>query len=124
MIEEKRPMTIDEALYLLREHMDKIPPWAVYWALRGWKCKPITDTMKDAVRACIAIDDLKLPITAQLVNELTGRNEMKKQSQYYTTTLLHNLGDKGIILLSTEQGRYGSFMWIMNQNFRDTVHWK
>ncbi len=123
MIEEQRAMTMEEAVFLLKEHMETIPQYSVYYSLRQWKCKPITDTITKVVRACIAIDDLKLPITAELINILLGRNMESRAKQNYTTMILHNIGDKGIILLSSERASRGRFMWIMNHNFRNLVKW-
>ena len=117
-------VTIDEIIYLLKERYNEIPPWTIYYALKEWKYKPITETTRHIVRACVAIDDLQLPITRELVNLITERSEKSRAVQTYTTVMLHGLGDRGIILLTNEtHGRGGALVWLMNRNFRETVKW-
>ena len=119
--ERQTPVTQDELIFLVKEYLKKIPEQTVYYPLRLWGLKRIKKQTVQIVRACIALDDMKLPITANLVCAILGRQHSNATSSMVVN--LHGLGDKGVILLTKEsiniRGR--PLVWIMNDEFRKTV---
>jgi len=104
------PMSIEEIIKLIQDKHSEIENHRVYFSLRDMKLKFIRDITVDTVMYCIAIHELGLPITAQLIADMTDVTTQSIRNR------LHNLGDKNVITLIRGSG-YPVARWVLNPEF-------
>jgi len=94
---EQPSMTEFQAVEIIRNKMEEIPVWKVYYTMKLMKLNPVTTTMAQRMRECVAIHLLGLPITTDLLGAVEGKQ--RKRQRYNLASRLHNLGDKHCLTL-------------------------
>lgn len=113
--DEITSISYGDAIKLIEKHYEEIPHYAIYYSMKQWGSPKVYKSTAKVVRMCVAIDDLGLPITSRMVSDLLDKNTNS------LLTTLHNLGDQGILLL-TSQTIGNALVWIVNPKFKELIH--
>ena len=107
-------MTDEEAFELIRNRVKEIDNTRVYFCLRTMKVKPISTKIVENMKICIAITEMKLPITLRLFSYLRGY----KITHQTLLGTLHTLGDKKVITLVRGDFKdWYTCRWLLGESF-------
>lgn len=103
----------DEALQLIREHAEKVDNGRVYYCLRKMNFKPLWRKAVENMKVCVALHELKLPITVELFAVVIQANRQNALS------MLHILGDKKALMLRRGEKMFNGnkLLWMLGPNF-------
>lgn len=113
--EKNAEISLEEVVDLIKDRVQEIENYRVYYTMRGMKIRYIRDTTVDTVRYCIALQELGLPITAQLVSELEGTTTQSVRNK------LHTLGDKHVLTM-VRGTKSPVNRWVLNPMFTDKYY--
>jgi len=92
-----------EVVRLVREIASQIDDVRLHYELKRMRIRTLART-REYIKAVMALAHLRLPITAELVAAVAGGKPSP------TVTILHNLGDKGLLLFV--RARRKTYRWI------------
>jgi hypothetical protein len=108
----------DEALQVVRDESKRIENSTVYYEMRRWGARNVLPETVELMKMIIATDRMGLNITTSLMSIL-----MDKQRSTIMTSL-HQLGDKGFIILQKECLYNNNNYWKINKVFLQTCEGK
>jgi len=109
-----KSITQMQGVELIKNRMGEIPRFKIYYTLRIMKAKPIRDETVDTMRACLAIHQMGLPITTDMLGATMGKT--KGPRRYNLSSRLHLLGDKNALVLRRGQ-RGRELSWHVSPTF-------
>lgn len=111
---KETPITQMQAIEILKNVMNDIPYYKVYFTMREMKIKGIFKKTVELMRACLAINHVGLPITTKLVSSLLDKGRQT------ATVSLHILGDKQCLTMIRRESSTGAGLpihWLVNPLF-------
>ena len=94
-----KAVTVEEVIHDIRQAYRVLEPFEVYYGLAKLNLPRITETTKEVVRWCVAIQSQQLPITIGILTYVTGKNHAN------ACRILHRLGDNKILTLIRGESR-------------------
>lgn len=110
-LKESESVSVEKALTMIRGEASKIEHSVIYFEMRRWGARNVVKETVDLVKVLVTMDRMKLPITTHLTANILGR------SRTTVATSLHQLGDKGLIMLHREPIGGNEMCWHVNPDF-------
>jgi len=104
------PVTVDELLRLVHKKAKEVDTSRIAYAFMKMNVRR-TRPLVEAARYCLALRELGLPISAPLLSALLQR------SYAMTLDMLHNLGDKHVLVFKRGRAYRAHFEWEISPVF-------
>jgi len=107
-------MTDPEIIIKVREFMDKIEDWLIYYPLKELKLKHLYPSTIRTVKYCIVLDHMGLPINTNIIRYFT------KEGASGLVNRLHMLASKRVLFLKG-YGKHGILIYELHPMFIDVL---